>query len=94
MGAGVGNFLTKILKKAMEHNPLIFEGIRMNEYGELDAEALQGNIQGNLVENYAGAFQWLLEEERARAAAFLDKKRVEAIESGLLKIQEKQREAD
>lgn len=94
MGAGVGNFLTKILKKAMEQSPLIFEGIRMNEYGELDAEALQASIQGNLVEDYTGAFQWLLEEERAKAAAFLDKKRVEAIETGLHKIQEKQREAD
>lgn len=92
MGTGVGNFLTKILKKAMEKSPLIFEGIRMNEYGELDGEALQASIQGNLIDDYAGAFDWLLGEERATAGAFLDKKRMDAIEAGLQKIQDKQRE--
>ena len=93
MGAGVGNFLTKILKKAAEMSPLIFEGIRMNEYGELDAEALQANVQGNLVDDYAGAFEWLLSEERETAASFLDRKRIDTIEAGLQKIHDKHREA-
>ncbi|HSP06432.1 MAG TPA: DUF4388 domain-containing protein [Acidobacteriota bacterium] len=93
MGTGVGNFLTKILKKAMEKNPLVFEGVRMNEYGELDSEALHASIQGNLVDDYTPAFDWLLAEEHATASAFLDTKRVDAIEAGLQKIRDKHREA-
>ena len=92
MGSGVGNFLTKILRKAAETRPLIFEGIRMNEFGELDSEALKSSIQGNLVEDYYQAFEWLLQEERGTAAAFLDRKRLDVIDTGLLKIQEKQKE--
>lgn len=91
MGAGVGNFLTKILKKATDKHPLVFEGIRMNEYGELDAEALRSAIQGNLVDAYSQAFEWLIQEERTTLAGFLEKKRLDAIESGLQKILEKQR---
>lgn len=94
IGTGVGNFLTKILKRAMEKSPLIFEGIQMNEYGELDAEALKASIQGNMIDDYSEAFDWLLNEERTRAASFLDKKRVEGIEAGLQKLQEKHREAN
>ena len=90
MGSGVGNFVTKILKKAAEVHPLVFEGVRMNEFGELNSDALAASIQGNLVDDHQDAFQWLIDEERATAAAFMERKRLELIDAGLVKIQEKQ----
>ena len=39
------------------------------------------------------ALQWLLQEERSTAGTFLDRKRLNIIESGLQKIQDRQRES-
>ncbi len=90
MGAGVGNLLSKILKKVCGKYPLLFEGVGLNEFGELDASSLNHNIEGNMFENYREAFAYLQEEQQKVIASFFDKKTVEAIEIGLNRITEEQ----
>lgn len=90
MGAGVGNFLSKILKKVCGKYPLLFEGVALNEFGELDAISLNHNIEGNMFENFREAFAYLQEEQKKVIASFFDKKTVEAIEAGLNRITEEQ----
>jgi hypothetical protein len=91
MGAGAGNFLSKIFRKAATQYPFVFEGVNVNEFGELDSNSLAGNIQGNYAELYSEAFDFLLQEERNTMQSILEKKRMEAIESGITRIIEKQR---
>jgi hypothetical protein len=91
MGPSISNFLARILNKVSAQHPLVFDGVKMNEYGELDGAALQSNIQGNLADKYSEAFSFLLEEERRMMQSFLDRKRAEAIESGINRILEKQK---
>ena len=88
IGSSVTNFVSKILKRVSEKFPLVFEGVQMNEFGELDEAALSGNIQGNLVENYPAAFEYLLDEEVATIQSLLDSKRAAIIVSGLSRIRE------
>lgn len=91
MGAGVSNFLGKILKKAASKHPLVFEGVQMNEFGELNAASLTGNIQSNLAEAYTQSLDSLLNDERNTMKSLLDKKRLELIETGIARIEESQR---
>jgi hypothetical protein len=91
MGPSISNFLARILNKVSAHHPLVFDGVKMNEFGELDGAALESNIQGNLADKYSEAFSFLLDEERRMMASFLDRKRAEAIESGMNRILEKQK---
>jgi Domain of unknown function (DUF4388) len=91
MGPGISNFLARILNKVSAQHPLVFDGVKMNEFGELDGAALESNIQGNLADKYSDAFNFLLDEERRMMQSFLDRKRAEAIESGMNRILEKQK---
>lgn len=91
MGPSISNFLARILNKVSAQHPLVFDGVKMNEYGELDGAALESNIQGNLADRYSEAFNFLLDEERRMMASFLDRKRAEAIETGMNRILEKQK---
>jgi Domain of unknown function (DUF4388) len=91
MGPSISNFLARILNKVSAQHPLVFDGVKMNEYGELDGAALESNIQGNLADKYSEAFSFLLDEERRMMQSFLDRKRAEAIESGMNRILEKQK---
>lgn len=88
MGAGVGNFLSKILKKVCGKYPLVFEGVEVNEFGELERNALNHNIEGNMFENYREAFAHFEEEQQKVIASFFTAKTVDAITSGLKKITE------
>jgi hypothetical protein len=90
MGSGVINFLSKIQKRVSEKYPLIFEGVELNEYGELNVDSLMANIHSNLAEQYSDAFEWLLEEEKLAIRSFLDQRKIEVIEAGLARILEKQ----
>ncbi|MCI0443259.1 DUF4388 domain-containing protein, partial [bacterium] len=89
MGPSISNFLARILNKVSAQHPLVFDGVKMNEYGELDGAALESNIQGNLADKYLEAFSFLLDEERRMMQSFLDRKRAEAIEGGMNRILEK-----
>jgi hypothetical protein len=91
MGPSISNFLARILNKVSAQHPLVFDGVKMNEFGELDGAALESNIQGNLADKYSEAFSFLLDEERRMMQSFLDRKRAEAIESGMNRILEKQK---
>jgi hypothetical protein len=91
MGAGVANFLGKILKKTGSKHPLVFEGVQMNEFGELNESSLAGNIQSNLAEAYSLALDSLLNDERGTIKSLLDKKRLDLIETGIARIEESQR---
>jgi hypothetical protein len=91
MGPSISNFLARILNKVSMQHPLVFDGVKMNEFGELDGAALESNIQGNLADRYSEAFSFLLDEERRMMQSFLDRKRAEAIESGMNRIIEKQK---
>lgn len=91
MGPSISNFLARILNKVSAQHPLVFDGVKMNEYGELDGAALESNIQGNLADKYSEAFSFLLDEERRMMQSFLDRKRAEAIETGMNRILEKQK---
>ncbi len=91
MGPSISNFLARVLNKVSAQHPLVFDGVKMNEYGELDGAALASNIQGNLADKYSEAFSFLLDEERRMMQSFLDRKRAEAIESGMNRILEKQK---
>jgi hypothetical protein len=93
MGPSISNFLGRILNKVSAQHPLVFDGVKMNEFGELDGAALESNIQGNLADKYSEAFSFLLDEERRMMQSFLDRKRAEAIETGLNRIIEKQKQA-
>jgi hypothetical protein len=90
MGTGVDNFLTKILKKVCGKYPLVFEGVSLNEFGELDRNSLNHNIEGNMFENYREAFAYFQEEQQKVISSFLDPKTVTAIQAGLSKIKEEQ----
>jgi hypothetical protein len=90
MGAGVGNFLTKILKKVCGKYPLLFEGVEINEFGELNVNSLNHNIEGNMFESYKEAFAYFQEEQQKVIRSFFDSKTVEAISTGLQKIAEEQ----
>jgi hypothetical protein len=89
LGPSVVNFLQRVLNKAAAQHPLIFDGVKMNEFGELDRSALESNIQGNLADKYSEAFQFLMEEEKAMMHTYLDRKRAESIQGGLNRILEK-----
>ncbi len=91
MGPSISNFLARILNKVSAQYPLVFDGVKMNEYGELDGAALESNINGNLADKYSEAFSFLLDEERRMMQSFLDRKRAEAIENGMNRILEKQK---
>lgn len=91
IGANVHQFLGKILKKIFDQFPLVFVGVELNEYGELDPRSLIGNIQSNLAEQYLVAFECLLQEERNVIRSFLDQRKLEAIEAGISRIVEKQK---
>jgi hypothetical protein len=91
LGASVLNFLQRILNKASTQYPLVFDGVKMNEFGELDRSALESNIQGNLADRYHQAFDFLLKEEREMMQTYLDRKRADSIEIGLNRILEKQK---
>lgn len=91
MGPSISNFLGRILNKVSAQHPLVFDGVKMNEYGELDGAALESNINGNLADKYSEAFSFLLDEERRMMQSFLDRKRAESIESGMNRILEKQK---
>ena len=91
LGQSVANFLQRILNKASAQHPLVFDGVKMNEFGELDRSALESNIQGNLADRYSEAFDFLLQEEREMMQTYLDRKRAESIQSGLNRILEKQK---
>jgi Domain of unknown function (DUF4388) len=86
LGNGSGSFLSKVFKKASTKYPLVFEGVIMNEYGELSESSLLLNIQGNLVQDYQKALDFLISEERSMITLFLDMKRVDIIESGLKRL--------
>jgi len=88
IGSSVTNFVSKILKRVSEKFPLVFEGVQMNEFGELDETTLSGNIEGNLVENYTAAFEYLLDEEVSTIQSVLDSKRAAIIVSGLSRIRQ------
>lgn len=91
MGPSISNLLARILNKVSAQHPLVFDGVKMNEFGELDGAALESNIQGNLADRYSEAFNFLLQEEREMMQSFLDRKRAEAIETGMNRILEKQK---
>lgn len=86
MGAGVANFLSKILKKVCGKYPLVFEGVEVNEFGELERNALNHNIEGNMFENYREAFAYFEEEQQKVICSFFTPKTVDAITAGLKKI--------
>jgi Domain of unknown function (DUF4388) len=94
MGAGVVNFFGKIMKKASSDFPLVFEGVQLNEYGELNPASLLANIGSNLFEGYPGALEDLFREERNRVAALLEQRRLEMIETGIARIEEVQKTRD
>ncbi len=90
LGAGSNNFLTKIVKRASAKYPMVFDGVRMNDYGEFEKDSLNGNIVGNLFQDYTVAFRFLLDEECMALRTFLDKKKSEYIESGLARLAQRQ----
>ena len=90
LGAGVNPFLSKMVKKVLAKYPLVFDGVRLNDFGEFDEGPLTSNIEGNLVEKYHEAFDYLLTEELSTIRTFLDKKRAASIENGLARISQKQ----
>jgi hypothetical protein len=90
MGASVGNFLSKILRKVCGKYPLLFESVEINEFGELDTTSLNHNIEGNMFENYREAFAYFIDEQQRVIGSFLDRKTIEAIEAGLKRIDEEQ----
>jgi hypothetical protein len=91
IGPGAINFLSKSLKRASAKFPLVFEGVRMNDFGELDHHSLFLNIEGNLVDNYREPLDFLLAEERSQIRMFLEPRRVEIIEAGLKRMQQRQK---
>ena len=92
--AGVTNtFLSKAFKKASVKYPLVFEGVSMNEFGEFAESVLLANIQGNLVQDYQTALDFLITEERSMINLFLEMKRVTAIENGVKRILERRTRA-
>jgi hypothetical protein len=90
LGAGVNPFLSKMVKKVSAKYPLVFDGVRLNDFGEFEEASLTSNIEGNLVEKYQQAFDYLLNEELESIRSFLDQKRVASIENGLARISQKQ----
>ena len=86
LGSGTSSFLSKAFKKASIKYPLVFEGVTLNDFGELSESVLLANIQGNLVTDYGKALDSLLAEERSMISLFLDLKRVDVIEAGLKRI--------
>ncbi len=92
--AGATNtFISKAFKKASVKYPLVFEGVQMNEFGEFAEPALLANIQGNLVQDYQKALDFLIAEERTMIGLFLDRKRVVTIENGVKRILERHNRA-
>jgi Domain of unknown function (DUF4388) len=86
LGNGTNSFLSKVFRKASVKYPLVFEGVSLNEFGEMDESSLLLNIQGNLVQDYSQALDYLITEERSMISLFLEMKRVEVIEAGLKRI--------
>jgi len=86
LGSGSASFLSKAFRKASAKYPLVFEGVGMNEFGDLEESSLLSNIQGNLVQDYSNALDFLIAEERSMITLFLEMKRVEVIEAGLKRI--------
>ena len=86
LGSGANSFHSKVFRKASTKYPLVFEGVGMNEFGELEESSLASNIQANLVQDYSSALDFLIAEERSMISLFLEMKRVEVIEAGLKRI--------
>ena len=90
LGNGTGTFLSKVFKKATTRYPMVFESVSVNEFGELGESVLMENIQGNLVQDYKTALDYLMAEERSMMSLFLEMKRVDVIEAGLKRILQRQ----
>ena len=90
LGNGTNSFLSKVFKKASSKYPLVFESVPVNEFGELGESVLLENIQGNLVEDYQKALDYLMSEERSMMSLFLEMKRVDVIEAGIKRILQRQ----
>jgi hypothetical protein len=86
LGSGSSSFLSKAFRKASAKYPLVFEGVGIGEFGDLEESSLVSNIQGNLVQDYSNALDFLIAEERSMITLFLEMKRVEVIEAGLKRI--------
>jgi len=86
LGAGVVNFSTRISRKITARHPLIFEGVRMNEFGEFHESTLMANIRGNMVEKYLEGLDFLFQEEFRMLRSLLEKRSVEAVETCLARL--------
>jgi uncharacterized protein DUF4388 len=86
LGNGATNFVGKVFRRASTRYPLVFEGVGMNDFGELEENHLLANIQSNLVRDYPQALEYLISEERSMISLFLEMRRAEAIEAGLKRI--------
>lgn len=83
LGPRVTEFLSRAFIKAATRFPLVFEGVRVNEYGELNERTLITNVEVNLVHNLPEALRFLLREEKALVRNFLDPRRADVIEAGM-----------
>ena len=86
LGNGASNFVGKVFRRASTKYPFVFEGVGMNDFGELEEGPLLANIQSNLVQEYPQALDYLISEERSMISLFLEMRRAEAIEAGLKRI--------
>ena len=93
LGGVTNTFISKAFKKASVKYPLVFDGVSMNEFGEFAEPLLLANIQGNLVQDYQTALDFLIAEERSMISLFLEMKRVTAIENGVKRILERRTRA-
>jgi len=86
LGAGVASFMTRVSRKTTARYPLIFEGVRMNEFGEFYQNSLIANIRGNMVEKYPDGLDFLFQEEFRMLRSLLEARSVERVESRLGKL--------
>jgi hypothetical protein len=86
LGNGVSNFVGKVFRRASTKYPFVFDGVGMNDFGELEEGPLLANIQSNVVQDYPHALEYLISEERSMISLFLEMRRAEAIEAGLKRI--------
>ncbi|MGH9858064.1 MAG: hypothetical protein ACRD4B_09500, partial [Acidobacteriota bacterium] len=93
LGTSTNTFISKVFKKASTQFPLVFEGVTIDDFGELQPSVLLANIQGNLVQDFQRALNFMVSEERSMISLFLDTKRVDAIEAGIQRILERQNRA-
>jgi len=89
LGSLCSDFLATALNKIKIEYPFLFDGVKYDDFGALNVEALKNNIIGNLIEDYEKGFEALLEMEIQMMRKLLEPEKIKELHQILAKFNSK-----